>query len=344
MTTLELTGLKGHHPLGFLAACGLLRVANPAIDMTLCWKPKRGVDSDFTAHVHTNADATESELRTRLVELVAASASQYLQCLDAYDLKEAEAVLEDYRRNGKKIIQKASTCDGAARTAAEWLCCIGSDVVTREKTTGKKKGKTVIRNSHLLMTSGQQDLLKKKGREPATKLAKRSRRGEVPAKVLQNIEEALFGPWRYEDEDHSLGWDPHLQRLHALRNKAPKDDKTNRSVRAAVFLASQALPLFPCFAVDGKLQTTGFHRDNGDDWFAWPIWCDPISLDTLRSLLAHPFNNDLRRRGVEVVYRCRRVRTGGSEGNYQVFSHAEQRPWPRRKQRLASQPNAASRR
>jgi hypothetical protein len=24
-----------------------------------------------------------------------------------------------------------------------------------------------------------------------------------------------------------------------------------------------------------------------------------------------------------------RVRTGGAEGNYQVFSHAQQRPWPR---------------
>jgi hypothetical protein len=296
--------------------------------MALCWKSKRGVDSHFTAHVLTNTVATESELRARVLNVVAESAVQYLRCLEAYHLVEAEAVLADFRRNGKEVIGRAGYCD-VARTAAGWLCCIGSDVVTRAKTTGKKKGKTVIRNSHLLMTSGQQDLLKPKGREPATKLAKRSRCGGVPSSVRQHIEEALFGPWRYEDEDHSLGWDPQLQRLHALRNKAPKDDKTKRSVRAAVFLASQALPLFPCFAVDGKLQTTGFHRDNGDECFAWPIWRDPISLDTLRPLLAHPFNNDLRHRGVEVVYLCRRVRTGGSEGNYQVFSHAEQRPWPR---------------
>jgi hypothetical protein len=140
------------------------------------------------------------------------------------------------------------------------------------------------------------------------------------------VEEALIGPWKYRDAHHSLGWDPHAQRLHALRGKLPEKDKENRSVRAAVFLASQALPLFPCFAVGRRLRTTAFHRYDGDEWFAWPVWSEPISLDTLRSLLAQPFTNDLRQRGVDTVYRCRRSHTGGSEGNYQVFSHPEERP------------------
>ncbi len=142
------------------------------------------------------------------------------------------------------------------------------------------------------------------------------------------VEEALIGPWKYRDANHSLGWDPNSQRLHALRGKLPEKDKENRSVRGAVFLASQALPLFPCFSVRGRLRTTGFHEFDGDEWFAWPVWRDPISLHTLRSLLAQPFSSDLREHGVDVVYRCRRSHTGGSEGNYQVFGHPEERAWP----------------
>src|SRR2546422_48910 len=81
------------------------------------------------------------------------------------------------------------------------------------------------------------------------------------------------------DDEHSLGWDPNSQRLHALRNRAPTNDDQNRSVAPAVFLATQALPLFPCFASGEDLHTTGFYRDNGEDWFSWPIWHNPISLE-----------------------------------------------------------------
>jgi hypothetical protein len=182
--------------------------------------------------------------------------------------------------------------------------------------------------THFAMTSGQQDLISG-ARKVAEKLAKRSRNNQIQEEVRQKIQETLFGPWSYQDDEHSLGWDPNSQRLHALRNKAPKDDDKNRSVAGAVFLATQALPLFPCFAVDRRLCTTGFHREDGEDWFSWPIWRDPVSLDTLRSLLAYPFTADLQHRGVELVYRCRRDRTGGAKGDYRVFSHAQQRPWPR---------------
>lgn len=46
MSTFELTGLKAHHPLGFLAACGLLRSVTEWKDFgwsKLGWK---GVDGE----------------------------------------------------------------------------------------------------------------------------------------------------------------------------------------------------------------------------------------------------------------------------------------------------------
>jgi hypothetical protein len=328
MSTLELTGLKSHNPLGFLAACGLLRVANVEMEAKLAWTlPGRSDgdlnDTDLTAHIYCRDVKGEETLGNRLVEIVAASAQRYLACLDEHGLTEAEALLDDYRRKGRAVIRKAAPADNGARSTLALLCALGSDLTTHKKASGKHKGRIVITNSHLLMTSGQQDLLKNKGREPAMKLAKRSKRGDIPESVRKNIKEALFGPWRYEDDDHPLGWDPHMQRLHALRNKAPTNDNKKRSVRAAVFLASQALPLFPCFTVNGQLATLGFRREGRDDWFYWPIWSKPISIDVLTSLFGQVHSSDLLQRGVVAVYRCLRASTGGTKGDYRVFSYPE---------------------
>ncbi len=319
MISLELTGLKGNNPIGFLAACGLFRVANQDFESKLSWRRSGGSNGPWTACFSTSCVDTESSLRDRIIEVVADSAKRYLDCLDEYSLTTTEAKVEDYRRIGKEIICRLGNSAGE-QTVAEMLSGFGSDLITR-----KKKDQTVISNSHLLMTSGQQDLLNEKGRKLAKKLTKRQKGGKIASAVREKIEEALFGPWRYEDDEHPLGWDPQMQRLHALRNKEPTNDNKKRSVSVAVYLASQSLPLFPCFAIGGRLHTAGFHYDNSGDWFAWPIWSNPISLDTLRSLLVHPINSDLKQRGVELVFRCRRVRTGSSEkGNYQVFSRAEE--------------------
>ncbi len=309
MTTLELTGLKGHHPLGFLAACGLLRCCHQWDDfgaVRLAWEHNAG---RFTPRLHCGMDFD----LTMLTQMLICRGKQQRQST-ALGWSTKIDSREKFRAAGHRLLQQPESREN--RGAFSLLAALASDIVTTDK--------IVLRPTHLDLTSGNQRLLTSL-RELAGEPKKK---GDKPRPCSEEaVREALLGPWQYRDDDHSLGWDPHTQRLHALRGKLPAQDTANRSVRAAVFLASQALPLFPCFAVDGKLQTTGFHGDDGDDWFAWPIWRDPISRDTLRSLLAHPFSNDLRRRGVEVVYRCRRVRTGGSEGNYQVFSHAEQRPW-----------------
>lgn len=326
MTTLELTGLKGHHPLGFLAACGLLRCCHEWDDfgsVKLAWLHKA---DRFTAVLHC---AVKLDL-TMLTQMLICRAKQQRQSI-ALSWSTKIDKRDKFRKAGHRLLQQS--VGGESRDALSLLAAQASDIVFTDN--------DVLRSTHFDLTSGNQRLLTSL-RELAGEPKKE---GDTPRPISEDaLREALLGPWQYQDEDHALGWDPQTQRLHALRGKLPAQDTARRSVRAALFLASQALPLFPCFPVNGKLHTTGFHQDNGDDWFAWPIWRDPISLDTLRSLLAHPFNNNLRHRGVEVAYRCRRVRTGGSEGNYQVFSHAEQRPWPRRKQRRPFRADPRSRR
>lgn len=326
MTTLELTGLRGHHPLGFLAACGLLRCCHEGSNfgsVKLAWLDKA---SRFTAVLHC---AVTLDL-TMLTQMLICRAKQQRKS-PALTWSEKIDNREKFRETGHGLLQQTVSRD--TPDALSFLAALASDIVPT-------KG-DALHSTDFDLTSGNQSFLssiRELAGEPKQQNSKPRSFTEI------EVQKALFGPWQYQDDDHSLGWDPETQRLHALRGKLPAQDTAKRSVRTAVFLASQALPLFPCFAVNGKPQTTGFHRENGDDWFAWPIWRDPISLDTLRSLLAHPFNNDLRHRGVELVYRCRRVRTGGSEGNYQVFSQAEQRPWPRRKQRRPVRADSLSRR
>jgi hypothetical protein len=56
-------------------------------------------------------------------------------------------------------------------------------------------------------------------------------------------------------------------------------------VRAAVWLAMESLPFFPCFFEDG-LATCGFVKKGRKQVFHWAIWEPPLSLSAVRTLLA----------------------------------------------------------
>lgn len=311
MSSLELPGLRAHQPLAFLAACGLLRSLTEWRDFgrqKLSWKKDAGgegriavIDSERVLDI----DGVTQVLLCRSKQQRESPALTWSTKID--DRKK-------YRETARDAIQ--ALAGRRSRDDVDMLAALASDLVVEADK---------LRPTAFDLTSGNQRILQSirvLAREPETEKAK-------PDPLTRDaIEEALIGPWKYRDGDHSLGWDPNAQRLHALRGKLPEKDKENRSVRAAVFLASQALPLFPCFSVRRRLRTTSFPEFGDDDWFSWPVWRDPISLDALRSLLAQPFSSDLRERGVDLVYRCRRSHTGGSEGNYQVFSHPEELPWP----------------
>ena len=315
MNRLHLAGLKAHHPLGFLAACGLLRCLSQIVDdessdrqskdidqVTLGWRIEDGKET--VAVIHSEFPTDISAVSQRVLHM---ARRQHSSPAWAWSNKidDRTKYLENSRSAVDELLEnRTSRCD------TDMFAALASDLVA-------EKGR--LRKTAFDLTSGNQGFLKNL-RETAKVDA---RRGEG------QIEEALKGPWRYQDNDHSLGWDPQAQRVHALRGKAPENDKENRSVRAAILLASFAVPLFPCFSVSGRLRTTGFHHHDNGEWFSWPIWQEPISLAVLRSLISHPFSNDLGQRGVQMVYRCRIVHTGGPQGDYRVFGHPEERRWPK---------------
>src|SRR5262249_29624982 len=75
------------------------------------------------------------------------------------------------------------------------------------------------------MTSGQQEF-PEEARKVAERLATGIKIGGQEKNSSEMFREALFGPWKYEDRQHSLGWDPSTERLHALRATRTKPSDT----------------------------------------------------------------------------------------------------------------------
>jgi hypothetical protein len=150
----------------------------------------------------------------------------------------------------------------------------------------------------------------------------------VHAVTVDEVREAIIGPWRYQDAKPSLRWDPIDARDGAISGKQPRDTEI-LTVRAANALASEALRLFPTAPTSRGLLTTGFAKDEtGEIYFSWPIWTPPIGPDVLRSLVAHPEliakhpdRQQLQTMGVALVYRSRRIELG-RKWPYRNFSPA----------------------
>lgn len=148
---------------------------------------------------------------------------------------------------------------------------------------------------------------------------------EVHEVSIDQVREALFGPWRYRDHKPALRWDPIDARDGAVRGKDPSKTEI-LTVRAANALASEALRFFCCAPRSAGLATTGFSKQNGTICFSWPIWTGPIRPDVLRSLLNHPeLVSDapngarLHVMRVALVCRARRIETGG-QFSYRNFA------------------------
>jgi hypothetical protein len=302
----ELTGLKGGHPLGALAALGLLRVCTEMsglANVRLAWQ-----EEALTASLSVTPPLTNDKLIEKLIELQLSRAS-------APEFSWAN----DIRTDPKAFVESISAAQGNRRVL-NFLSSFGCELVL--------DGKQNLKPTAFHMTSGQQRFLKQ-ARELATSLEplKSATKGKTKIRLpSESFREALFGPWQYDDEFHAFGWDPNAERLHALQAKSPTSEKPT-SVRAAVWLALEALPLFPCAIADGILKTRGFSRREGRTEFSWPLWSHPLSLDAVRSLLAleevtlaKPKLSDLRARGVFAVFRARRA---SLQKGYAIFRAAQ---------------------
>jgi hypothetical protein len=99
-------------------------------------------------------------------------------------------------------------------------------------------------------------------------------------------------------------------------------------MRGANRLAIEALPLFPTVPIGRQIRTVGFQDRNGETEITWPIWSEPLRVETVASLLAAAEiqageiqkgeRSSLARRNIVQVFRAKRF----TEGKYRNFSPA----------------------
>jgi hypothetical protein len=306
---IPLLALRADNPIAFLAALGALRILD---GIRPTWKPRLQWTHQGSWIPQLSVIGAESlndicgAVATKLANRAAAPEFNWADVIavapELYHAK-AEAGIE------AATASKRETVDFFAAFAAEGATSNSGD----------------LKPTELCMTSGQMKFLKEI-RAITLALVAAPKGGEAP--LPERIQAALGGPWHYHDDQHSLGWDPTNEPVHALGAYDPSGDGKQTSVRELVYLAAEALSLFPVFSRFGRLRTTAFHPDERRrSWFHWPVWEPELSLRSIRSLLqleelANPSKNEskLRARGICAVYRSRRHEFGKG---YAIFRPAE---------------------
>lgn len=306
---LVLAGLDGSNPLGFLAGLGALVVLDASPDD----------DSRDKAALRWTTDGTWRALlrgassSAVLIEKVIADRDLLRQepilelrytkggdegAKEAHDLKPPPNVL---RQRLREFVRESSP---SSRRSLDYAAAFFSEIAV--------DGKGNIKPTALHFTAGQQEFLK---------MVTDLRDGLERA----NIEEALFGPWRYECELPVMGWDSSAARDWALRASDPSKDKKT-GVPGADWLAFRGLQLLSTAPDGDEIVTPGVSGGWKHGTLEWPLWSVPIGVGTARSLLstANLARLDARQRaarGISFVFRSEIRRS--DQGGYGSLRPAE---------------------
>ena len=310
----RLDGLEPDNLLAFLALLGLMRAieeSRPNWIPRVCWDVNRSP----IRPVLSVSESVDTEMIATVIAKGLNSLARYhdFNGLRNLTLSPADAT--------KKL---HTAIENNPYTADLWASLINNAAADRKR---KKVKPTPL---CLLFGQGHQHFLSRlasvpKETEPPPRGIGRSK---TKISEIQCLKEALFAPWKRPDNTNSFRWDPCEDVRYALRATDPTDLKTKETTQhganrlAAIGLS--ALTVVPQIRT-GEIQlgVLGGGRDrNGYFIFTWPIWCNLISLATIRSLLGHPSLNDLMTQKELGIFECRRTRRI-SAGKFMNFTRAE---------------------
>lgn len=303
MNELVLTGLDGKNPLGFLAALGVL---NALADHTRSARPLPRLAWRATSTVQPVI--FDGPAREALIDMLAQDLAsfrdepaierlRYSKGGDgarAHDLKPPPEVFAAYLRD---------LVDEKRRRSLAFAAAFATDVATDNNGNAKPTA--------LHFTAGQQELL-----AMVSEL--------IQGVLASDIEEAVFGPWRYERPLPVLQWDNASARDYALRASDPSKDK-KLGVPGADWLAFRGLPFIRVAPVGDHIATSGCHGGWKTGVFRWPIWTCPLPRSVIGSLITSPEVFDLNpatlaARGITVVFESAIRRS--DQGGYGCFAPA----------------------
>lgn len=294
---LDLPGLEADNLLAFLALLGLLRALGLARPP---WRPRASwTGPPWKARLHIAEEADK--------EAIARAAHEGVDRIVAsFDVDGRSNV--DFDRNGYRAFATRVRGNPVAASLAAALTA-----ELPEKRTGGLQAAPLV----MLFGQGHQNFLDRivaVARDiPPSRHVKLKKPPNMrgPAKIA----EALFAPWRREDDADAFRWDPKEDQRYALRHGDPSREGAALTVHGANRLA--AIGFLSCSTAPGerRVTTVGAARDK-DTWgFVWPIWSEPLSLAGIEALLTHPLladghSADLGLLGVLEVLRARRIPNG----------------------------------
>ncbi len=279
MSRIQIVGVNGSNPLGFLAALGLLRVV-PRVKLGF------SEDGSFQAFVD-GLDQSESDLAALVAADAETAASgkapwrfTYTKAATKRKGPQVVADLKPPPDNFKKFL---ATCIEAwvagNDEAASYAVAYGTDIAV------DNKGNTKPTAFHF--TAANQTFL---GAVEA-----------VRASVTQEWVETSLFRGHGERPGSNLRWDPGAERNWALMANNPSDDGT-RVDAPLEWLAFRGLPLLPSFPRGSRIITTGVDGRGDDMTFTWPLWSTPASLLTIRSALQVDWTAGAKERAARGVF------------------------------------------
>ena len=294
-TEVVLPGLDGTNPLGFLAALGLFRTLEPGPSPSHClmsWTQVGGTWVPVLTTISGPALTPEGLLNllaNRLVKSIDAHPADLLRLLD-------ERANNSHAR--RALLQDIATGDTASDT--DWAAAVASNFAPPESINQLQTTRRDYFFGNLTSV--------------------------IRLTEFSHLQRSRFQPWDYADalDNQSLHLDPSEDRRHALQWNKPAGDpdrRTRGGMLGANRLALEAIPLFASFPEAGTLRTTGFSGTHSTNTrWTWPIWTRPLTLPTLKSVLALPAlqaqhltsadRANLHAQGIITAYRTSRILVG----------------------------------
>lgn len=304
---LKLEALDGANPIGYLAALGVLRVAFEAeLQVALrweygrCWYPVlRGISQqDLLDLLFSDLEAWREGNRALSLEYEKKTKKEIKTIAE---LKPPPELFQKFAGEASQ-----ASLDGD-RTWADYAAAFGA---AHENVGVDNSGATKPTAFHFC--AGQQYFLQQV----------KHILGEVD---LERLQEALFGPWRYDIKSKVLGWDLVAgPRSYALCASDPsKSDKSG--VPGADWLAFRGLSAFPVVLVRNRAVTTGFQGSGKHYRFTWALWAGALDYLTSVSVVGarwEDLSSDEREaRGISAIYSSEVTRTDKGYGNFQAPTH-----------------------
>lgn len=277
----HLTGLEGTNPLGYFAALGVQVVFSddPAL-------PRLWWSDDITPHAIVDGGFDADRIADRAMKVFA-------------DWGEAGAMnpaREDGTAMEKGDSLKLSPDDLREYLRQHRLRRAAGLFPSSAVAEGSIDNSGQAKPSDLYFTAGQQKFL-------------REARKILSGVTREDVVGGLAGPWTYRSKLPSMGWDVVDDRIYALRADDPSKEKlTNPGPEA---LAILGMSLYPVFAGHGRTLTQGCYGSWARGYFSWPLWGLPMSLSSVRTVLAQ-------------VGRRRHRRGGQTDERGRVPQHADQ--------------------